>query len=133
MLIEWRKEVDKRFELYNKNDEVYKAKINILRAKVMAGEEEMNKMKATIASLSKEVAKNVAVIAEYGERNSEVVSAKKPQPSGATNMPVSKQTASNRGPSSASSYRGGNSGPPKSNQTNRNGPANGPAGAGSSH
>ena len=68
VLNEWRREIDRRMEANDRrmeaNDDKCKAKLNILRAKIIEGEEERGKMKATIASLSKQLAANSASSAE---------------------------------------------------------------------
>ena len=68
VLNEWRKEADRRTEA---NEEKFKAKLNFLQAKVIEGEEERGKMRATIASLSKEVAANTATATEMKIRASD--------------------------------------------------------------
>ena len=75
VLNEWRREIDRRMEANDRrmeaNDDKCKAKLNILRAKIIEGEEERGKMKATIASLSKQLAANSASSAEVKLRASD--------------------------------------------------------------
>ena len=65
-LREWKRDHERQEE---KKDHQNKAKMNSLRQKLMDAEDERSKMKATISSLSKQIANNTAAIAEMKIRS----------------------------------------------------------------
>ena len=65
LLNEWRREVDRKMEV---DSDKSNTKFNLLKAKIIEGEEEREKMRATIASLTKQVTMNSATPAELKAR-----------------------------------------------------------------
>ena len=66
LLLDWKREMEHKME---DNDGRYKVKLNILREKVMKAEDERDKLRATIASLTKQIASNTATVTEMKVRN----------------------------------------------------------------
>ena len=126
VLNEWRRESDRRTEA---NEDKFKAKLNILRAKVIEGEDEREKMRATIASLSKQVAMNTAYIAESKIRAADPSYGPAMQNTRSTSAVNQSSVASNRvntplpqrqpnGATKARFSNNGNGGPPSNGRNN---------------
>ena len=112
-------ELEKRCE---SNDRQSRARLNIVREKLMHSEDDRTKMKATIASLTTQIANNSATMAEMkiqreegrgfssGEMLRRPTGPQQQRPSGASNGGIAKQTPKQRNGTSAQPPQGRSTG-----------------------
>ena len=120
------KQLKERLDVLEKrcenNDSQSRTRMNIVRQKLMQSEDDRTKMKATIASLTKQIANNSATMTEMkiqreegrgftsGEMLRRPTGPQQQRPSGASNGGSAKQTPKQRGGTSAQSSQGRSTG-----------------------